>query len=116
MATERFYRNDGRVVAHVTTLGDGSDFDFSASDWVTPFGVDMHTYIVGAACDVKMLVDSGGDFTSPETTITLDSFGSNGISEGNSTPLIDGHTAGRITNTSGGPADYAAIGDIVRGN
>lgn len=112
---ENFYRNDGRVVAHVTSLGNGSDFDFDASDWDIPFGVDIHTYIVGAACDIKMLIDSGGDFSSPETTITLDSFSSNGISEGNDTPVIDGRTAIRISNTSGGSADFVAIGDIVQG-
>lgn len=109
---ENFYKIRGRVVAHVTGLADSNDFDFPTSKWSVP-NVTIETYIVGGACDVKLLVDSAGDFSAPDSTITLDSFDSNGISEGNATPLAGGRVAGRITNTSGSAADFVVIGRVI---
>lgn len=105
MGIENFYRSDDRLVAHVKTLTATGDFDIDPSDWDVE-NVEIDTYIVGASCDIKYLADADGDFSSPDTNITLDSFGSNGISEGNATPLQRGRTSLRITNTSGDTADY----------
>lgn len=114
MATENFYGPlDGTVVAHVQNLSDTNDFDVTPSDYNEGV-IAMHTYVVGGACDVKMLVDSGGDFASPETTITLDSFSGSGISEGNATPLHRNRVGLRVTNTSGGSADFTLIGRRVK--
>lgn len=109
---EAFYRVGDRLIGHVTSLADDGDFDFDPSDWRASL-VNVETYIVGASADVKMLIDSGGDFSSPETTITLDSFSGNGISEGNETPLVVDRASGRITNTSGGSADFVVVAEDV---
>lgn len=110
MATEYFYRSGDRLVAHVDELADSSDFDIDPSDWDVE-NVEVDTYIVGASCDVKYLADPDGDFSSPVTNVTLDSFGGNGISEGNATPLQRARTSLRITNTSGSPADFIVFAE-----
>lgn len=115
MATENFYDLGERVVAHVTGLGDTNNFDITPDDF-SRRNLTIETYVVGGSCDVKLLVDSGGDFSAPETNITLDSFSTNGITENAATPINKGRSALRITNTSGGTADFVAIGKPIEGD
>lgn len=70
----------------------------------------MTTYVVNAACDVKYLADTGGDFSNPDLNITIDSFNGAGTAEGANTPIIDGILKLRITNTSGCSDDFALLG------
>ena len=109
MATTTATRQDGGAVAFVDQLADGEDFTITASDFGDRSSgwYDIEVYVVGAACDVKYLVSADGDFSAPDTNVTVDSFDSAGISEGNQTPVIVNRTAVRITNTSGGAADFS---------
>lgn len=108
MATEHFLTAGEIIVGYVEELGDGSDFEITVEK--TRRSLKIETLTLGAACDVKHISATDGDLSNPDTTITLDSFSGPGISQGNEIPVVSGGPAVRITNTSGGPADYIAVG------
>lgn len=109
--TKATARLDDWVIIRDDSLADSSDLDFDPVDWNVA-NVTMHTLIVGAACDVKYLVATGGDFTSPDVNVTIDSPGSAGIITDIAIPIQQSTARVRLTNTSGGAAAFAGVGTV----
>lgn len=101
-------------------LANNGDFDIDPSNAPGngPTLLEVNQIVFGGSCDVKYLVDVDDDGTY-EINETIDSFSSSdapGISMGNTILLFEG--AGqvlRVTNTSGGSADYSVVGRVVGG-
>lgn len=115
MATETFALKRETAFAHADELSDTNTFTIAASDFSVD-AIELEVYTFGGSCDVLHLIDAAGDFSNPDTSITLDSFSSSGVSEHNQTPIVSGLMAVQIKNTSGGKADYAVYGQAVSGH
>lgn len=93
-------------------LADSGDFDVDPADSTTG-AFEVHNIAHGAACDVKLLVDPDDDGTY-EVSVTLDSFSGEGVSQGNQIEVAAAdNMLLRITNTSGGAADFVVTGREV---
>jgi hypothetical protein len=103
MAAGDFFKAAGADVADSGQLiVDGSSGTTGA--------VEIHSIAHGGDCDVYLEEDSNADGTF-ETSILLDSFAGEGVSQQNKLEVNSGTGARlRIDNTSGGSADYYVTG------
>lgn len=97
-------------------LANGGDLDVDPSDaGQGEMVVEINQIVHGGSCDVKFLADVDGD-GNYEIVETIDSFSGAGVSQGNELQLHEGAGhALRITNTSGGAADYSVAGRVLSG-
>lgn len=98
-----------QFIVYDDSLANNSDLTVTGTDIGDGKNAVITTYVVNAACDVKMEFSTDG-FATTDATITLDSFSGNGIAEEAHTPLIGGFARLLITNTSGSSDAFGVIG------